>query len=293
MLATSGNRVERWASMPLEAGLVDNGLVVDPPALGAALKGLMRFSGINASRVVTALSGHNAVFRVTTLPEVRERKAEPKIIYDAIKKLMPLEAEQLYMHWQTARNGGIRDKTFVTGMTRSAVDAHVKALKCAGISPHVMVLRGMALLGLVGCRDGLIVNMESDSLDVGLKKDGLPCVIRTLKQRSDMDLEERIDLLVRVLWQVRSFLESPQKGTLDVRLPLFLTGPLLEDRQTIVTVQRRVEHFVLPIMVPLDFSASLPVSEYAVNLGLVVPGPVIEYEIEGNGAGKERTSNGQ
>lgn len=279
LLATSGKRVERWASAPLEAGLIENGLITDPPAVGARVKRLMISSGIKSSRVIASVPGLYSVFRLFQLPEAaagRTRDTVPQ----AARDQMPVSEEELYLTWQALDEDERERRGFVVGLPRNIVDAEVQALRSVGITPYILNLKGMALLKLVEEPQALIVNLENDSFDVVLIARGIPQAIRTVALPRGADLEEMMERVARALWQTDSFFESRHfRGALDFAPPLFLAGQMAEDPDVVDMVQSRTHYSVAPLTVPLEHPRNLPLSQYAVNIGLAIrhmPAPVVE-----------------
>ena len=62
LLVVDGKRVDKWASAPLEAGLVSQGLVLDEARVAEKLKELFKLEKITMGRVIAGLSGHNSVY---------------------------------------------------------------------------------------------------------------------------------------------------------------------------------------------------------------------------------------
>ena len=57
ILQVRNNRVERWASSPLEPGVMSDGTVADVEALADQLRRLRRSSGISGGDMVASVTG--------------------------------------------------------------------------------------------------------------------------------------------------------------------------------------------------------------------------------------------
>lgn len=275
LMSVIGNRVEKWASLPLEPGLIEDGLIVDPPALGAKVRRLMQSSRIYATRVVSSITGLCSVFRVDEVPESAEKRSMEKMVLETAKQQMPVPAEQLYVSWQVVADGTQGGKLCVVGLVKDILDAEVKALNSVGINPYILKLKGMALMKLVDRNtDCLIVHMEPDSTNLVLMAaDGLPLSMRSYAQKPEMDLEERMEALHRNLWQMQSYYEAHRSDPKDEgTTPLFLSGPIGENPDVAAELILSGNYEITPLAVPLEFPLNLPVAHYAVNLGLAVKG---------------------
>jgi Tfp pilus assembly PilM family ATPase len=55
ILSVKGRRVKKWGSMPLPAGLVRDGHILDTKAVGAAINALFKSTGVPKKRVCPLL----------------------------------------------------------------------------------------------------------------------------------------------------------------------------------------------------------------------------------------------
>src|SRR4030067_2280486 len=70
LLVTNDNQAEKWASMMLDAGLVNEGVILDENRVAESIKQLFKLQGVTETRVAVGISGLNSVFRVISIPEV-------------------------------------------------------------------------------------------------------------------------------------------------------------------------------------------------------------------------------
>jgi len=270
LMVTSGKRVERWASAPLEPGVIEDGLVTDPPVLGAKIRRLMRSSGISGKRIIASIGGLYSLFRIVSVPESSEPTSD-NMVLEAASEVMPVPVDQLYLSWQVVSNSETGNRAFVVGMPRNIVDAELQALGSAGITPQVLTLKGMALLKLVDEPQALIVNMEASSFDTVLITSGIPQLMRTQPQQPDVNLEERVDHLARTLWQTVHFYNSRMPHIpLEPSASLYLAGQLADNPEVADMVQSATNHPIAPLAIPLEYPRNLAVGQYAVNIGLAV-----------------------
>ena len=281
LLMTKGKRVERWASASLEPGLVEGGLISDPPALGNRVKQLMEFSKIRGKKVIASLSGLYSVSRILNVPKLAEQLTQQAVL-QAAKEIMPVPLEELYLKWWVVAEDETEHQALILGMPRNLVDAEMQALKSVGIKPYDLRLKGMALMRMVDWQQALIVNMEPDSLDIVLVVDGIPQIMRTIAQQQNIPTEDWVEHLVQNLEQTTYFYDSrhPQ-SPLNPAAPLFLAGQLAENLDIVEMVQAKTSYPITPLAMPLEYPSNLPVPQYAVNIGLALQRISIPERIEG------------
>ena len=120
-----------------------------------------------------------------------------------------------------------------------------------------------------------MLNIDTTSFDVIIVVHGVAEVLRTSAwQPLDLSAEERAEQLVSALNLTVSFNNSHQPGSpLDPATPLFITGQMSEDLALIGDIQGDIEYPIEPLTPPLEYPEHLPVSQYAVNLGLALKEP--------------------
>ncbi len=270
LLATRGRRVERWASASLEQGLVREGLITDPLALGASVRRLMESSGMTGRTVIASVSGLYSVCRLLHIP-VSQGKLTGQVVLEAAKAATAVPEEEFYYSWWMVGPDEIGQRVFVVCLPRDVVDSEVRALRSAGIRPHVLNLRALALMRLADQQPALIVNMDLDTLDAVLMVAGIPQIMRTISRRQDVLLDEWVEHLAQVLEQTISFYESRHpECPLGRAVPLFLGGPLADNAEVVAMLQDRTHYPTAPLSIPLQYPPNLPITQYAVNIGLAL-----------------------
>lgn len=272
LLAARGRRAETWASAPVQPGMIEQGLILDPEALGDRIKRLMQAGNMSGRKVVASVTGLYSICRLVRLPQLlaEESKGEGPVMQAAMAA-MPVPLEELYVSWQTIDDDEVGPLAFVIGTPRNIVDAQMQALRSAGIGARILNLKAMALIRLLNPQNALIVNMEPDSLDIALILDGLPLVMRTVVQQPDISLEERIESLATNLEQTTLFHDYRSPASpVSPDLPLFLAGQVADDPAVPVMVQDTVPYPLAPLEIPMEYPRNLPVYQYAVNIGLAL-----------------------
>lgn len=282
LMETRGGRVTNWASLSLGPGIVEGGLVSDPQALGAAIKQLMNASGIRGSRVITSVCGLYSMNFYTLVSNVLVGARLEQAVVEAAEEIMPLHREEVYLYWQTIATSDAGRQVLVVGVRREMVNTELRALRAAGIRPHLLDSKTMALARAANKQEAIILNIEPYSFDIVLLVGGVPEVMRTIAWRQEeLEAEERVERLAVTLALTVGFYNSHHPGTpLAPDTPLLITGQMSGDLALAEKLQAKLGYPLEPLTPPLEFPAHLPVSQYAVNIGLALKGtaPLVNPE---------------
>ena len=264
LLQVDDNRVEMWASAPLDDGIVEDGNIVDTQALAAQVRRLRRSSGISAGEVVASMSGLFSVARVLSLPA-----GSQSLTLDRARESIP--GEGLRLLWQSVRMNGAGQDLLVIGANEERVDSEVDALRSAGLPPKVLELKSMALFRAARKSQVLIANVEPSSIDIVLVVDGLPRVMRTIATMGEPSLEERAGQLAQAFNHTVEHYNSTHEEELSPEeIPLNLVGTMGDDPSLQELVEERVDHPLEAFTTELDCPPHLPTGQYAVNVGLAM-----------------------
>lgn len=272
VLVVKGKRVDKWGSAPLEAGVVEDGVILNPEALVSTLKALLKSMGIEDRKIVTSVSGLHSVPRTLSMSKLPQKLREDVIVQEATRA-MPIPSEELYLSWQAlAAQDGVEQSFFAVGIPRNVLDSSVQALGRAEIKPYIMDLKPLAQVRALNRKEGLIINIEPCSFEIILVADGLPQIMRTITQQNGvLALEDRVDSIAEELGRtVRFFNSNHPEAPLSPSTPLFLTGELADDRQLAELVQASTGYPVELLEIPLKCSPDLPIHRYATNVGLAL-----------------------
>jgi len=152
------------------------------------------------------------------------------------------------------------------------VDNEMRALRAVGITPQIVELKAMALTRTVNKEQALILNIEPSSFDVIMVVEGIPEIMRTIAWRQDdLTVEDAVEYLAGILEVTVDFYNSNHLETpLDQATPLFITGPMSLNLDLVEKLKARLVYPVEPLAPPLEYPAYLPISQYAVNIGLAL-----------------------
>ena len=269
--SVKGGRVKNWGSTSLTPGLVRDGLILQPKAVGEAIRLLLESRRIPSKRVIVSVTGMSFTYRVLSLPRVESGLLE-EVIRRGARREMPLPVEELYLSWRViAERDGERD-FFVLGVPRNLVTAAVETLDVAGIKPYIMDLKPFALARAPGKSDAIVAAMEPDCFDIVLAVNGNTEVMHSVTPKGDgATIQDHVRQLADELSRTVKYYNSGHpESPLSVDTPLLLTGKLATDTATSELLQSETEYPVRPLAPPLDFGPDLPVALYATNMGLAL-----------------------
>ncbi len=269
ILSMKVRRVVAWAKADLTDGLVRDGLIIQPEAVGEVINSLFKSTGIQKNNVIVSIAGLSFTYRFVSLPRMKSALVEEALLR-AAKKEITLPLEELYVSWKPLRSKGEEQDYFIIGVPRNPVDAAVQTLKIAGIEPYLMDVRPLALARAAHRNDAIVVNMEPDCFDIVFITHGLPAVIHTISPRSDgATIEDNIHRLADELTKTAAFYQSNHPDVqLDGSLPLLLAGELAADTKTSQMLQSEIEYPIEPLIPPVEFPDRLPIASYTTSIGL-------------------------
>jgi len=274
IMETSGGKVINWATHSLEPDMFEEEVIIDPQAFGAIVRQLMASSGIQARDITISVSGLYSLSRIVTVPTPLEQPVTEEAVFEAAAEVMPLSEEDLYVSWQTIAPGEGGQLVLVVGVPRDILDSEMRALKSIGINPRTLDLKTMALARAVDREKAIILNIEPNSFDIVLIVDGLTEVMRTTAwQEDDFSLEDAAEHLSSAVELTVNFYDSHHPGfPLDPATPFFITGQMSGNLALMEQLQATTSYPIEPLTPPLECPPHLPVSQYAVNIGLALKG---------------------
>jgi len=271
LLVMKGEQVEKWASLPLEPGLVSQGLIVDEAQVADKVKQLFKETGAQTNKVITALSGHDSLYRIITLPELPE-VILPEAVKREARRTIPTPLEEVYFSYQRLPAPRGEGRIFLVTFPRNLVDALVRTLHQAGVRPYILDLAPLALCRIPNEPRAIIVNARLEHLDVMVIGDRLPQVIRRLALPGEAEsLEGRLPLIAEEFNRTIAFYNSSHmEKPLDSTVPVFVCGDLAEAPETWQSVGSRIGYSVSPLPSPVELPEGFNSNEFMVNIGLAL-----------------------
>jgi hypothetical protein len=273
LLTVKGGKVQKWGQVPLEPGLVENGLVRDPVQVGLALETLFGEQKAPKKGVTTSLTviGLGSTSQIFDLPKMRPNLLEGAVSREA-RRAMPVPVEELYLSHQVIGEKGDMQQVYVLGAPRDLVDAHITAFQMAGIQLGAMDLKPLALVRAVNQRNAVIADLENESFHVVVVADAIPDITRSaVLHREGLDPQQKARRLVEeVIRTIDFYNHSHPDKLLEPTIPVFLTGELTGIPSVNKTIRAETGYTIETPKPPLAYPETLPLPQFMVNIGLAL-----------------------
>ena len=179
---------------PTPAHAVVENEIVDPAALGQALRVILQEAGIKEKNVVSSVAGQSSlVVRIIEVPRMTKKELQETMKWE-VERHVPFAAEQTVMDYQPlvpieqVPEGGNMEVLLAVAQ-ESLVMAHLGALKEAKLSPKAIDIEPLATArGLLALTDGeipascvAVVDFGANTTDINIYKDGRIAFTRTIQ----------------------------------------------------------------------------------------------------------------
>lgn len=271
LLAVCGKRVTKWATEPLEPGLVQGGLVADSEAVGERIRSLLAANHLGKGGLVAGLTGQRCVPRIIHLPQM-DRRLLKEAVSREMKRELPVPLDEVHLSWQVIGREDGHVRVFALGVPRHVLDPQIEAIAIAGARLRSADIKPLALVRAVGRREALIADLEPESLDIIVVLAGIPATIRTISLSQAIGTtEDKVRRLSEELARaVKFYNDTHQEEPLKQSMPVYLTGSLADAAASADIAEASIGHPVEPLAPPLDYPADLPVATFMVNIGLAL-----------------------
>src|SRR5688572_20039831 len=148
--SAGGLDIRSAGSFPLAAGLVEGGIVLDPPMLGKQIAAHLRSWNVSVASAIISVPSSLAVLRWVNLPALEGEELRSAAKYKA-KRHLPFAIDAAYVEASPVElsedgNGG---SSLVTAVRREVVDSRAEAVESAGIMPVIAELEAQAILRVI------------------------------------------------------------------------------------------------------------------------------------------------
>ena len=271
LLVMRGERVEKWASSPLEPGLVSQGLIVDEAQVAEKLKELFKLQKESMGKVIAGISGHNSVYRVITLPELPEAVL-PEAVKREARRVIPVPLEEVHLSYQPLPAAKGETLVFIAAFPRNIADTLHRTLHRAGLQPYIMDLAPLALCRTANQPRSIIANDRLDHLDIMVMVDRVPQLIRRLSLPSEAEsASERLTTITEEIDRTIAFYNSShQEEPLNSAVPLLVCGDLAKTEESWQALADKSAHPVSILPAPVEAPEGFDPNEFMVNIGLAL-----------------------
>jgi len=271
VLVTKGKSTDKWASLLLEPGLVNDGVIIEEEQVAEKIKELFHLQNISGKGVTVALSGLHSAFRILTLPQLPQA-----ILHEAVNneasRAIPFSLDQVYLKYQVIPSSPEETKVFLVAYPRNATNALVRTIKKAGLTIISMDLAPLALCRCANVPRAIIVNNWLSNVDIAIIVDRIPQVIRSISLPTEaISFEDKLPSIAEEFNRTVAFYNSSQPDNkLDEKVPVFVCGDLGREPKSWPILIGEHGYNVSELLAPLDTPESFNSSPFMVNVGLAL-----------------------
>jgi len=266
-VVTWGRKVKRFATIPLPDGAVKDGVVVDAGIFSQTVERLLETAKIRRSKITVCFNGARSYMRLVTLPDL-PAKLMNGAVYQEAEKLMPVPLDTLYLAWCDIGLLNNKRQVFILATPRQVWDSTIPVLRKMRLDPEHIDIKPLALAWAVGLPDSLICDVQNDSADFVIVREGIPHTTRRISLKPTDNAEETAQNIAEELEKTLALFHStyPDKALPDAT-PLYLSGKVSEDHLLELFILREIGR--RGVLLPLTGLPDIPWQQYTANLGLL------------------------
>ncbi|MFW6125894.1 MAG: pilus assembly protein PilM [Chloroflexota bacterium] len=278
-LELHGKRPHRWGMVPLEEGAVRDGVILDEEAVVGKLRDMWISQQVGSRRVVAGISGINCLYRVLTFPELPDSLL-PEAVNREAARTLGIPMDQVYVSWQRIGSRGEEARVYLAAAPRNAVDRLIRTLRRAGLNPAIMDLRPLAIARTTTEQNALLLDLQPASLDIVVRMDGNPAVVRSVSLPREDPLEEKVPIIREELRRAVTFFNaSHPEQPVGPDVPLLVSGELADQEEAWPRIAGGETRPVKPLPPPVDTPRDFPAHEYTANIGLAFKETLSQREL--------------
>jgi type IV pilus assembly protein PilM len=157
---------------PIPEGAIENSLILDPVAVGQAIKALLAENGIKTKPVISAVAGQSSVVvRVIEVPRMTREELTETMKFE-VERQVPLPLSEVLMDFEPIeRPGDPPDpqsmEVLLAVAQQDMVNRHVEALFAAGLAPNAIDVEPLASSRALIETDPVAKNQTVAIIDIG------------------------------------------------------------------------------------------------------------------------------
>lgn len=171
----------------LQPDAIVEGEVMDPGIVSDAIRAALDNAGVKSKHIVTAVGGRDVMVKKIQTERVKEKQAHELMRWEAEQHVPDVESVELdFQILESARSADEMDVLLVAAK-RDLVDAKIRILADAGVSPSVVDVDAFALhnafeVNYPEAMKGFValVNIGNEVTNVNIMDNGVPVLTRDL-----------------------------------------------------------------------------------------------------------------
>ncbi|MEM8717256.1 MAG: type IV pilus assembly protein PilM [Cyanobacteria bacterium P01_G01_bin.4] len=187
-------KLANYASTPMPAGSMEEGKIIDPMAVGSALRQLLGDSRIKQASVAGAIPGREAIVRLLRLPpDLQEDELRDTVLNQEAELYIPFPRDEADIDYQplgiqVTPEGTEEMEVLLVAIPRDIVDNYVEVLSSAGLQAESIELSSFATIRAIkdqlvqfGPQEAIaLVSIGYESTEISIIVSGIPQFTRTI-----------------------------------------------------------------------------------------------------------------
>ena len=140
--------LNHFSQIPLEKGIIEDGVLIEPGSLTEKIKDLFKGTVFNRKGIVTSLSGHSAIIKKVTLPSMEDAELRD-LIRDEASKYLPFDnMDDVNFDFQVLGPNEFNPhqmEVILVAAKKEVIEGFTDAIVSAGLSPFIMDVDTFAL----------------------------------------------------------------------------------------------------------------------------------------------------
>lgn len=185
--------LHRFAQVELPDGAVQNGEIVDPTAVSAAIRRLWHLGRFSSKKVVIGVANQRVVVRQVELPWLPEKDLRKGLAFQ-VGELIPMPVDQAVLDFDaaeeiTGEDGRRMLRVLLVAANKEMIHVALEVVNRAGLQPVAVDLTPFALMRALGGGasafgldgDGeVLVDLGADVTNIAVHQQGAPRFVRML-----------------------------------------------------------------------------------------------------------------
>ena len=140
--------LNHFSQIPLEKGIIEDGVLIEPGSLTEKIKDLFKGTAFNRKGIVISLSGHSAIIKKVTLPSMEDAELRD-LIHDEASKYLPFDnMDDVNFDFQVLGPNEFNPhqmEVILVAAKKEVIEGFTDAIVSAGLSPFIMDVDTFAL----------------------------------------------------------------------------------------------------------------------------------------------------
>ena len=281
LLRVKKDRIEEWSTMPVQQGLIEHGVILNPEIIADGINTLLQqLKTVNKNKIRVCLTGLNCLTKVITIPTVPQSTMDEAVRREAEREL-PMPLNEVYLSWQVIQHSDQKSQIYLIAQSRIVVDALMETLRLAEIKPYILGLVPFSLARIANEKTCMIIDVKPSEADLTIVEAGIPTLLRSLPFARNKSTTEKLPILLEEIKRNLKFYGSKSKGKEIISgLPVFVTGEFDGNVNLIEAVSRELKYEASPLSTPMIYPAGFNALNYMANIGMLTDGAIKDGEID-------------